>query len=460
MKIGLETHVQLLTKSKLFCGCMNQFSDRPNTLVCDYDLGLPGSKPCLNKVAIEYAIKIGLALSCKFPKKTFFSRKSYFYPDMGKNFQITQYEVPIAQSGFVTISSGGESKKIRIRRIQLEEDPARIVHIGGIAHAQYSLMDYNRSGVPLCEIVTEPDISSPEEARAYLDELSAILQYLGVYDPGVEGSMRIDTNVSISKTRVEVKNVTGFKDVERAINYEVIRQRNLIRRGQKIKMETRAWDNGVTKSLRSKEEEDDYGYILEPDIPGVVLSKNNISSIKNSIPEMPSEKIKRYTKMKIPREIAAAIISDSHLANSFEQVSKEVDVQVAAKWFAGEIKKTLNFHNMRINGTELTVERLIKLIKAVQNKSITDRSAELLLREMVFRPIDPDQQVTRAARIYDKSMLEPLVVEVLTENPTAIVDFSSGKKEAFHFLVGQVMRKTQGRGDAETIRMLLRKRLE
>jgi len=260
MKIGLEIHVQLATKTKLFCSCPNKVSKKPNTLTCDYCLGLPGTKPRLNKKALEYAIKIGLALNCKFPEKTYFSRKSYFYPDMAKNFQITQYEVPFAKDGYVTINIHNKEKKIRIRRIQLEEDPARIVHVGGsITEANYVLVDYNRSGIPLCEIVTEPDMENPAEARLFLQKLSSMLQYLDIFNPDVEGSIRVDANISLGESRVEIKNISGFKEVEKALNFEVVRQKNLMKKSKEILRETRGWDSvaNVTRSLRSKEEEEE-----------------------------------------------------------------------------------------------------------------------------------------------------------------------------------------------------------
>lgn len=457
MKIGLEVHTQLLAQSKLFCGCPNKFVNTPNTNTCPTCLGLPGSKPRVNIKAIEFAIKIGLALNCKFPRETFFSRKSYFYPDMSKNFQITQYEIPFAREGHLMI----DKKKICIRRIQLEEDPARLVHVGGLG-GQYVLVDYNRSGTPLVEIVTEPDFASPKEARAFLDELSSILQYLGVFDPNIEGSMRCDANISLGPARVEVKNISGFKEVERALNYEIVRQKSELKRKGKVLRETRGWDDvgGVTRSLRLKEEEEDYGYIFDSDLPRITIEKHQIAEIRSAMPELASQKVKRYKKeLKIPLELAAAITSEPDLAEMFEKVIQAVDVALAAKWFAGEIKKTLNFNNLRMKDTGLEARHLASLLKMIEKKELTERSAELMLRELVLRPMEPEKLAAKKTRIYDESILEPVVEAVVNENPKTLVDYKSGKHEAFNFLVGQIMKKTEGRGDPETIRRILQRKI-
>lgn len=460
MKIGLEVHCALRTKSKLFCGCANMFVDKPNTLVCDYCIGLPGTKPRTNKVAFEFALKIATALNCKTPKETFFSRKTYFYPDMGKNFQITQYEIPIAQDGFLKVAN----KKIRISRINLEEDPARIIHMGTITESDYMLLDYNRSGVPLCEIVTDPDFTSSREARLFLQELSSILQYLDVFNPDIEGSMRVDANISLGTNRVEVKNISGFKDVERALNYEIIRQKNMLKGKREIVRETRHWDSnaGVTRSLRAKEEEDDYGYIFESDLPRMTIAKEKMKEIRESMPELAEEKLERYVKkMGIGIDLAMSIVSEPDLAKAFEEVAKEIDPKIAGKWFAGEIKKSLNYRSVRFRDSKLKPDHIIKLLKLVRDKTVTEASAELILREMLVRPDDPELLLHKetATRIFDESTLTPIVQEALDENPSAILDFKSGKPEAIHFIVGSVMKKTKGRADPETVRRILAKLL-
>lgn len=465
MKIGLETHVQLTTQTKLFCGCPNRFIETPNVHTCEYDVGFPGAKPRLNKKAVEFALKIGIALNCQLPGETFLSRKSYFYPDMGKNFQITQYELPIAANGFLIVGKN----KIRIRRIQMEEDPARIVHMADgelatITTAKYVLVDYNRSGTPLCEIVTEPDFSSPREARDYLQSLSSILEYLGVYDPSQEGSMRVDANISLGPARVEVKNISGFKDVEKALNYEIVRQKGLIKRGQSVKRETRGWDAGagVTRSLRSKEEEEEYGYIFEADLPRLTVRKEEIERLKKGMPEFAHDKVKRYTKeFQVQQEIADAITTEPDFAEMFERVARFANKQLAARWFAGPIRKTLNYNTLKMKQTKLSADNIVKLLKYIENKTITERTAEMLLREMIAKGTDIDILTSSkdTERIVDENALDYIVKEALDENPKAIIDYKSGKQESFHFLVGQIMRKTHGRGDVEIIRKLLRRKI-
>ncbi|MBI4019481.1 MAG: Asp-tRNA(Asn)/Glu-tRNA(Gln) amidotransferase subunit GatB [Candidatus Aenigmarchaeota archaeon] len=452
MRIGLEVHVQLRTRTKLFCGCPNTHEEKPNMLTCEYCLGMPGSKPVLNTAAVDAAIKIGLALNCAFPKEMFFSRKSYFYPDMGKNFQITQYEAPVASKGI--IEAGG--KKAGITRVQMEEDPARIVH-----EKTHILVDYNRSGVPLCEIVTEPDFGSPKEARVFLQHLASVLEYLGVMDPSMEGSMRVDANVSTESNRVEIKNITGFKEVERALNYEIIRQRNVIRRGHEIKRETRGWDAdaGVTRSQRSKEEEDDYGYIFEIDLPRITLPKAKIDSIRQTLPELAGQKMKRYAKMGVKEELAKAITSEIDLAQAFEKVAENVEPALAAKWFAGEIKKTLNYNDLRMKDTGITTQHVSKLLIMVRDGKLTDRAAEMIFRGMVERPQDPEKLAAGMQAIGSEGEIESLAKEAINENPKAIEDYNAGKKESFNFLVGQVMKKTKGRAKPDAVKAVMEKLL-
>jgi len=462
MKIGLEVHVQLRTNTKLFCGCSSNWQGlEPNTNCCDTCLGFPGTKPRLNEKAIEYGIKIALALNCKFPERMFFSRKSYFYPDMSKNFQITQYEIPIAKDGFLKV--GG--KKIHINRINLEEDPARLVHPEGIAGSEYVLVDYNRSGIPLCEIVTAPDFETPREARIFLQQLSSILEYLGVFDPSMEASMRIDSNISIMDVRVEVKNITGFKDVEKAMNYEIVRQKNQVRRGKEILHETRAWDAaaGVTRSLRVKETEEDYGYIFEPDLTVQNLHEEKISAIKTLLPELASEKVKRYMEtLGVHKEIAESIADDPEIAKLFERVIEKINPKLAASWFADKIKKTLNYNNMRLRESHLNFENIVKLLKLLEDGKITEKVAEGILREMVVKPKDPEELIESCGlvRIDNEKELSDVVDSVLDKNPKAVLDFKSGIKESFNFLVGQALAATRGRGDPNKIREILKKKLE
>ncbi len=470
MKIGLEVHCQLSTKTKLFCGCENGFSSEPNTRVCAYCIGLPGSKPRVNRQAVEMALRIATALGCRMPKETFFSRKSYFYPDMGKNFQVTQYEMPLATDG--KLAAAG--KEIRIKRINLEEDPARIVHEGGgITTASYALVDYNRSGVPLCEIVTEPDFTTPKQTRLFLQELSTMLQYLNAFNPDMEGSMRVDANISLDQKdipglkrseRVEIKNISGFKDIEKALEYEVVRQRTLYSRKKEIVQETRSWDAGagVTRSLRAKEVEEDYGYIFEGDIPKIRVDAGMLRTIKETMPEFARDKVRKYASMGIQEELAVSIASEPDLAEMFEKVIKTIDADFAARWFAGEIKKTLNFSNIRLKDTGIKEFHITRMLQLMYDRRITERTAELLFRDMVKRPEDPEEMMKKSdvSIIHDEEKLEDVIKDVLNENSKALLDYKSGRKESFNFLVGQVMRKTQGRGDPVTIRKLLEQMLK
>ena len=463
VRIGLEVHVQLLTETKLFCGCPNRFVREPNTYVCETCLGFPGSKPRLNARALDAAIKIGLALNCTMPQRTWFDRKTYFYPDMSKNFQITQYKAPFAQNGHLEV----EGKKVRIARIQLEEDPARLVHAGGgITEAKHVFIDYNRSGTPLCEIVTEPDLESPAHARKFLQMLSSMMEYLGAYDSSIEGSMRVDANISVDKARIEVKNISGFKDVEQALNYELIRQRALVKQGRTIARETRAWDeaSGVTRSLRAKEEAEEYGYITDTDLPIITISKQELEAARTGLPEFAAAKIERYIKeLKLERELAAAIVSEPDIAEAFEHAIKVVSHERAAPFFAKTLKKVLNFNNLRLRNTKLTANHLIKLIRLIERGTVTERAAELMLRDLVTSPRPPDPEEflkhKNMVRISDEATLEPFVEKVISENTQALAEFRAGRSEAFEFFVGRVMRATGGRADPTALRELLKKKL-
>lgn len=471
LKIGLEVHVSLTTKTKLFCGCSTKWQgSEPNSSCCPTCLGMPGSKPRLNRAAVDYGIKIGLALNCKIASEMFFSRKSYFYPDMSKNFQITQYEMPICGAGKIKLGN----REIRIRRIQLEEDPARLSHEGGsMTESKYVLIDYNRSGDPLCEIVTEPDFENPREARLFLQKLSSILEYLDVYDSGIEGSMKVDANISIrGGERVEIKNITGFKDVEKALTFEIVRQSNLLKRGRKISQETRGYDpaSGTTVLQRSKEFEEEYGYIFEPDLTKIEIEKNNVKNIEKTLPELPDEKIKKYKKV-IGEELAESIVTDMELAKMFEIMIKEFDPKLAATWFGNVLKKILNYNNMRFRDTGITETQMKRLLSSIRDEKITPRTGEMILRDMVkpgeaakmlvegqTQKISLDS-IESVERIGNASEIRKFIQNALEKNPGAITDYKSGKKGAFEFLVGQVMRESKGRADPKLIREALKEML-
>ncbi|NOZ81869.1 MAG: Asp-tRNA(Asn)/Glu-tRNA(Gln) amidotransferase subunit GatB, partial [Candidatus Micrarchaeota archaeon] len=431
VKIGLEVHVQLNTKTKLFCACPVREAE-PNSLTCPTCLGLPGGRPVPNRTAVEHAVKVCLALNSSVSQNLRFSRKTYFYPDMAKNFQITQFELPIGSGGYLETASG----KVRIRRVNLEEDPARLVHVGGLVNSKYVLVDYNRSGIPLCEIVTEPDMESPEAARDFLRTLCEILEYLGVYDP-LRCTVKADANVSVGDERVEIKNISGFREIEKALKYEVLRQKNLIRSGRRIERETRAWDPdaGVTRSMRKKETEEDYGYINEPDIPEIDISEI-IKTVRSRIPELPEEKRRRYqTELGLGVELARTVTTSLGIAKFFEKTLEYLEPEESASWMV-VLKKILNYHSLRIEETKITPDVFSMVVKSVTEGKISDRAGELILREVVFAP---EKLESLLKEFSSTEVSDELVDEVVSENRRAVEDYLSGNEKALDFLVGQVM---------------------
>lgn len=465
--IGLESHIQLNTKSKAFCSCANpvnlEYEPKPNTLTCPSCLGLPGSKPTANKKMLELAIKTALALNCKIAKETFFSRKSYMYPDLAKNYQITQYEIPLAKSGCVYVGN----KKIRITRVHMEEDPAKLVHVGGMG-GSHVLVDYNRAGIPLLEIVTDPDFTSPEEAREYLQKLETIMEYLGIYDSSSSAVMKTDTNISINVggkqgERTEIKNITGTKDIERALRFEIMRQSSLVKRGDSVKQETRMWnpDRGATQAMRGKEAEAEYGYITEPDLTVIEIDDKAISEAKKGLPELPDQRFARLVKQyKLPAAVAESVVSELDLAELFEQIAKQVSPKTAGSWVSGYLKKTLNYNNIRFRESGLKKEWIISLLKMFEAGKITDRNAEMAIRKMVDEK-QPPEAVIKKHKLEKVAMdLDKIVEKVLNENKKAVQDYKSGDDKAIHFLVGQCMRETRGQADANDIKKAVLKRIK
>lgn len=468
MKIGLETHVQLNSATKIFCGCRNpavlKSEAAPNTIVCPTCLGLPGSKPVLNKKALELALKVSLAFGCAVADGMFFSRKTYFYPDMAKNFQITQNEAPLSKGGYVELGEAFAKKKIRLRRIHMEEDPAKLVHIGGMG-AGNVLVDYNRSGIPLIEIVTEPDFESPKEARAYLQKLAITLEYLGVYDSTSDAAIKTDANISIEGgERVEVKNITGTKEVERALSFEYVRQKSAKARGAKIVQETRAWDadTGISKPLRKKETEEEYGYIFEPDLPRLDCMESMKKPVASQIPELPDIKRNRLIKQyNISQKAAESIVSSIDLANLFEEAAKKIKTEIAASWISERLRKTLNYNNLTWKSCGLKQEWIIELLKLFEDGKYSDDVAERILWKM----IDDKMPALKAAKKYgfseiDKQIdIEKIISEIIAKNPKAAADYKKGELKALNFLVGQLMRETKGAVDAKKARELMMEKL-
>jgi len=448
LKIGLETHLPLKTKSKLFCSCSTKKSGRPNTQVCEVCLGLPGSKPTLNNAAVKAAIKLGLALGCKINSPSFFSRKTYFYPDMSKNFQITQYEIPIAENGFLMLGD----KKIRIKRVHIEEDPAKIVH-----KDNYSLIDYNRSGRPLLEIVTEPDLNSPKEARAYLQKLSLIAEYLQIFDPADEASMKSDVNVSIfGGSRVEIKNISGFKDAEKAINFEQIRQKNVLLTGKKVVQETRMYSPvaGSTTTARIKETESGYGYIFEPDLPYLEFSLQEIERVRNSLEELPDQKKQKFVKLGLNKATAESLVSEKALSELFEELSKKFDKNLVATYCL-ILLKTTNYNGIKVEQININPE-FAKILEQVNTNKINKHEAEEIIRKIVELKIK-NKAPAKINCLFDGESwdfdLNEIVEKVRAQNKEK--DLSDPK--ILNFLIGQVLRETKGKGNIKKIIKILKR---
>ncbi|WP_246999114.1 Asp-tRNA(Asn)/Glu-tRNA(Gln) amidotransferase subunit GatB [Halosolutus gelatinilyticus] len=485
--IGLEVHVQLETDTKIFCGCSTDRTDEPNENVCPVCLGLPGALPVLNEAAVEAAVKIGKAIDADIPEETRFHRKNYYYPDLPKNFQITQYDEPICQDGELEISVEGERRTVTIERAHLEEDPGSLQHVGGgggIDTADYTLVDYNRAGTPLMEIVTAPDFRSPSEVRAFLAELEEVLEYLGVFDAERDGSLRVDANLSIvpadeieggdhstaeigeetlaAANRTEVKNISSHKGAEKALAYEETRQKNAIQRGRAVAQETRHWDEsrGITVSMRSKEEEKDYRYFEEADLPPLRVSgwKEEIA-----IPELPTARRERFQdEYGLSEEAASKLTSTKQVADFYENVAREFDPDLAATWVADELLGELNYRDMAITDIADRLDEVSRLVELVAEDEITAKNArETVLRSMLDDGADPETIVEEEGLgKTGEDEVQRAVVEAIDENPDAVSDYETGEDGAINFLVGQVMQKTGGSADPGDVNQLLRAELE
>ena len=458
--IGLECHVELDTTTKLFCGCPTKGNDEPNTRTCEVCLGMPGSKPVLNKKALDFALKLCLALNCKISKELIFSRKSYFYPDMAKNYQISQYEIPLGSKGSLKLKSG---KEINITRVHMEEDPAALVHPAGMRGSAYVLVDYNRSGNPLVEIVTEPCMESAEEARDFMNQLITILSYLEIFDIN-KGVIKADANVSIKESgfvKQEVKNITGFKEIEQALQYEILRQKDEVKAGKKLSQETRAWDSekGITFLLRKKETEEDYGYIPDSDLVKTEITKEMVDKIKGEMPELAHDKIKKFvSKHKIKQEDAEIIAAEKELAEMFEKVAEEIDPVLAAKWLRRELVRVLNYNKKELHEVEMDERHMIQLLKLVENKKITDNVASNILEKLIEKPFDVNEYVKKEGleAVSDIGELEKFCKEAISENPKAVEDYKKGEEKALNFIVGQVMRKSKGKATPKEVNEILK----
>jgi len=468
--IGLEVHAQMLTETKIFCGCSTKFGSGPNTQTCQICIGMPGVLPVLNKKALEFAIRTGLATHCTITPYSRFARKNYFYPDLPKGYQISQYEHPICEHGYIEVVANGDVKKIGITRIHMEEDAGKNIHEGG---GNYSFVDLNRTGVPLMEIVSEPDMRSPQEAVGYMKKLRAVLRYLGVCDGNMEeGSLRCDANVSIRPggqkefgTRAEIKNINSFRFVEKAIEYEIKRQIRVIEDGGKVIQETRLWDSdkGITVSMRSKEEAHDYRYFPEPDLVPITVEQSVIDEIRSGLPELPEAKMKRFVSdFGLPEYDADFLTSEKAYAEWFERAINEgCKPKLASNWMMGELMRLLNEAGKPIEETNIKPAAFAELLKLIEAGTISGKIAKVVFEEMFNTGKGPKEIVAEKGllQISDESAIEKAVDEILAKYETEAERFRAGEEKLLGFFVGQVMKATKGKANPQVLNELIKKKL-
>ncbi len=463
--IGLETHVQMSTKTKLFCSCKLEFGAPPNTNVCPVCLALPGSLPVLNKKALEYAIKASLALNCEVHELSIFARKHYFYPDLPKGYQISQYDKPLATNGYIDIKVNDKHERVRIHRLHMEEDAGKTIHEGG-----YSYVDLNRAGTPLMEIVTEPDITSPEGARLYLEKLRNIMRYIGVSDADMEkGQLRCDVNISLKPveqeelgTKVEIKNLNSFRFVQKAIEYEIERQAKALRKGQEIIQETRLFDpsSGKTFTMRTKEEAHDYRYFPDPDLIPVRLKKENIEEIKNSLPELPDQKFERYIKeYSLTEYDADVLVSDKDLAEFFENAVSNYskNPKMIANWILNELLGKLNEKGINISESPVSPEHIAELVELIDTGVISGKIGKEVFEEVFKTKKSPKQIVEEKGlkQVSDEGEIRKIVEEVVNSHPNEVEKFKAGNTKLMGFFVGQVMKATKGKANPKIVNKIL-----
>ena len=475
--IGLEVHIQLMTKSKIFCPCSTDYiGKKPNTNVCPVCLGLPGSLPVLNKKVLEFAIRTALALNCKINRASIFHRKNYFYPDLPKAYQISQYDSPLGINGYmeIPIPESDEKRKIGITRVHIEEDAGKLIHEGDIATTSYSLIDYNRCGIPLAEIVTEPELRSPEEARIFLIKLRNIVQHLEVCDGNMEeGSLRCDANVSVRDrqtgnlgTKTEIKNMNSFRAVKKALQFEVERQKKLLAEGVKIVQETRHWDESknITISMRSKEEAHDYRYFPEPDLLPLRVSQEMIKEIKKTLPELPEVRKERFIKTyNIPEYDADILTSSKALGDYYEKAASLYgNKKVLSNWIMGELLRNLNEEKKEIEHSPISPEQLFEMLNLIDKGVISGKMAKTVFEKM-FKTGKGARQIVKESgvtQITDENELIKIVDKIIEENPKSVEDFNQGKEKALNYLVGQVMRYTKGRAKPDFVFEAIKQRIK
>ena len=468
--IGLEVHAQMLTDTKIFCGCSTKFGSEPNTQTCPVCIGMPGVLPVLNRTALEFAVKTGIATNCTVSAYSRFARKNYFYPDLPKGYQISQYELPICEHGYLEIIVDGDTKKIGITRIHMEEDAGKNIHEGG---GSFSFVDLNRAGVPLMEIVSEPEIRSPREAVEYMKKLRTILRYLGVCDGNMEeGSLRCDANISVRPagqkefgTRAEVKNINSFRFVEKALDYEIKRQIKILDEGGKIIQETRLWNSsrGITESMRGKEEAHDYRYFPDPDLVPIIADQDWIDRIKTSLPELPDIKIKRFVSgYGLPANDADFLACDKPAADWFEaSVNLGGQPKNVANWMMGDLMKLLNEDARSIENCPLKPEQLVEMLKLIDKGTISGKIAKTVFEEMYKTGKDAEVIVREKGlvQISDTGAIEQAVDDVIAKYPAEVERFRAGEEKLTGFFVGQVMKITKGKANPQMVNELLRKKL-
>lgn len=467
--IGLEVHVQLSTRTKMFCGCQNVFGSPPNTNVCPVCMGLPGSLPVVNRQALSYAISIGLALNCDINRYIKFDRKNYYYPDCPKNYQISQFDMPICYGGHLYIPTGeGQTKKIGITRAHLEEDAGKLIHAD-----DGSLVDYNRTGTPLLEIVSEPDMRSPQEAYDYLQNLKLTVSYLDVSDCDMEkGSLRCDANVSIRPmgsselgTKAELKNMNSFKAVRAALEYEITRQQKVVLAGEQVVQETRLWDEDKmrTASMRTKEEAHDYRYFPDPDLVPFTMADSEVEAARAALPELPEAKLERFLEeYGLSDYDAGILVQERAMADFFEACAKLYDdSKKICNWLNGSVQQAINDRKSTITQLGITPQQLTALIKKVDDGTISNLVAKDVLLKMLDSGKEAAQIIEEEglAQVSDEGELEGIVEELITDNPQVVQQIQSGQDKAIGFLVGQAMKKTQGKANPKMIRELITRRL-
>lgn len=466
--MGLEVHTELATKTKIFCGCSTEFGGEPNTHVCEICSGMPGTLPLLNRRVVEFAIRTGIATNCTITQNNKFDRKNYFYPDLPKAYQISQLYLPICRNGYIEVNTkDGEKKKIGIHEIHMEEDAGKLIHD---EFEDCTLVDYNRCGVPLLEIVSEPDFRSAEEVIDYLEKLRAILQYTGVSDCKMqEGSLRADVNLSVRPkgqkefgTRTEMKNLNSFHAIERAIAYEAQRQIELIEDGEKVVQETRRWDDnkGYSYAMRSKEDAQDYKYFPEPDLPPIEISDEQIEEIKSTMPELPAEKRQRYiNELGLPEYDTGIITGDIYLVRFFEKTLEKCNSpKDVANWIMGEVMKLLNDSATLTENNPLKPEDLATVINMVKSDKINRGTGKKVLEKVFTDGVDPEKYVeeNNLAQVTDVSALRPIIEQVIADNEKSVSEYKAGKTQAMGYIMGQAMRALKGKAPAQEVQKILK----